>query len=240
MRAFLMVLILTGLFGGCAHHPPAAPSDPLMPVNRKIFAFNQVLDAWVLRPVVQAYVDVTPDPVERGMSNFLSNIKVPITIVNDLLQAKFHYTLVDTGRFLVNSTVGFFGVFDVATDLGLKARHEDFGQTLGYWGLGPGIYLVLPVLGPSSGRDLSGDVADWFVDPTNYLDDTLAELALQALYRLDLRADLLEFDDAVRTAFDPYVFVRTSYLQNLRADVYDGDPPPEEFMDEWEDPLEPL
>ncbi|MDN5862683.1 MAG: VacJ family lipoprotein [Salinisphaera sp.] len=226
----LLSLLALLAASGCAHSPPAAPSDPFEPVNRRIFVFNQTLDRWVARPVAQAYVDVTPDPVERGISNFLDNLKYPITIANDLFQAKFHHALVGTGRFLINSTIGFVGIFDVASNLGLPARDEDFGQTLGYWGLGRGPYLVLPVLGPSSGRDAVGDVVDWFLDPTNQISDTAAQYALQALYLVDLRASFLGFDRALRMAFDPYLFVRTAYLQNRRGKVYDGNPPRADYL----------
>lgn len=230
----LALVVLTA--AGCAHSPPADPLDPLEPINRKVFAFNQVLDRYAVRPAAEAYTDITPDPLERVIGNFLSNLKYPITIANDLFQAKFHYALVDTGRFVVNSTVGILGLFDVATDLGLQARDEDFGQTLGYWGLGRGVYLTLPLLGPSSARDLTGDVVDWFLDPTNQIEDTATQYAVRALYLLNLRASFLGFDRAVRNAFDPYVFLRTVYLQGRLASVYDGNPPRPDYLSPADSP----
>lgn len=210
---------------GCAHSPPYEPLDPLEPVNRAMYSFNDTLDYYVVEPAARGYTTVTPDLVEQGIGNFLANLKYPIVIANSLFQAKFVQFASDLGRFVVNSTVGILGLFDVASGWGLEEHNEDFGQTLGYWGLGQGIYLMLPVLGPSTGRDLTGDVVDWFLDPTNYIEDTATQYALQVLYLLDLRASLLGFEDVVRNAFDPYVFVRTAYLADRLAKVYDGNPP---------------
>lgn len=219
--------LLAVLAAGCAHSPPDDPSDPLEPVNRHIWQFNDTADRYVLQPVTEVYVNVTPDPVEQGIDNFLSNLVYPVTIANDLFQLKLHYGAADTTRFLVNSTVGVLGIFDVATGLGLPERDEDFGQTLGHWGLGQGVYLMLPFFGPSTGRDLVGQGVDYFLDPTIAVDDTVTEYTLRALYLLNLRASLLGFDQTVRNAFDPYAFVRTAYLERRRAKVHDGNPPRE-------------
>lgn len=220
-------LLLAALMcAGCAHSPPYNPNDPLESVNRQIWQFNMLADQYVIRPAAQAYTNITPDPVETGVSNFFSNLLYPATIVNNLLQLDMRAFASDLTRFLVNSTVGVLGVFDVAENLGLEEHDEDFGQTLGYWGLGRGIYLMLPLLGPSTGRALVGEGVDHFLDPTSYLDDAATKWSLRALYLLNLRASLLGFDQAVQNAFDPYSFVRTVYLQHRRSLVYDGSPPP--------------
>lgn len=213
------------LAGGCAHYPAAKPADPLEPVNRVVFQFNQTADEYVLQPVTEAYVTVTPDLIERGIDNFLSNWTYPITIVNNLLQLKLHHAAQDTARFVINSTIGILGLFDVAEDLGLPERDEDFGQTLGYWGFGKGIYLVVPLLGPSTARDLVGDVADHFTNPITYVDDTIVKYTLRALSVINMRAKLLGFDQLIDNAFDPYIFVRTAYLSRLTDKVHDDAPP---------------
>lgn len=223
------VSVAVVLGAGCAHSPPGDPQDPLEPVNRQIYRFNDTLDRYAARPVAKAYRDYTPSPVRRGVGNFFSNVRYPITIVNSYLQGKFHDGTSDLARFVVNTTVGFVGLVDVATPLGLEEHDEDFGQTLGVWGLGQGVYLMLPVLGPSTGRDLAGDGVDQFTNPLNLVDDTATRFALQAAYLIDLRAGFLGFDRSVRNAFDPYIFVRTAYLENRLGEVHDGDPPRETF-----------
>lgn len=230
-----LALLAALTIAGCAHSPPSDPRDPLEPVNRGIYEFNDTVDRYAIRPAAQAYVDITPNPVERGIGNFLGNLVYPVTIANDFLQLKLHHGAADTARFVINSTVGILGIFDVADGLGLPERDEDFGQTLGYWGLGQGVYLMLPFLGPSTGRDIVGDGVDYFLDPTSYIDDTATEYTLRALYLLNLRASLLGFDRTVRNAFDPYVFVRTAYLENRRAEVHDGNPPRERMDPDAED-----
>lgn len=221
--------LLTAALVGCAHSPPDDPQDPLQPVNRGIYQFNDTADRYVLRPVAKTYVDVTPDPIEHGIGNFVDNLKYPITIINDYLQFKFHDGSADLARFIINTGFGFLGFVDVASGLGLAHHDEDFGQTLGYWGLGQGVYLMLPILGPSTGRDVSGRVTDGFIDPMNNIGDTATLLSLQALYLLDLRASFLGFDRTVRNAFDPYLFIRGAYLQRRQSAVYDGNPPHEEL-----------
>lgn len=218
----LCLMILTG----CAHSPPTTPHDPIEPVNRAMFSFNQTLDHYVLRPVATGYHAVTPDPVESGVGNFFDNVLAPITIVNSLLQLKFASFNIALGRFLINSTVGIGGLFDVASALDIKDPDEDLGQTLGYWGLGRGAYLVLPFFGPSSGRDFVGDVGDTFLNPINYIDSLAARLSLKLLYIVDTRVEFLAFDQVLKQQFDPYIFVRNYYLKSRHAavqDVADGD-----------------
>lgn len=220
-----MALLVAVLCAGCAHSPPYNPNDPLEQVNRKVWQFNLTADKYVLKPVAQTYENVTPDPVEQGVDNFFSNLSYPVTIVNDVFQLKFRHTASDLTRFLVNSTVGVLGIFDVAANLGLPERDEDFGQTLGYWGVGQGVYLMLPLLGPSTTRDAVGQGANFVLDPTWYINDPAVLWSMRTLELLNLRASLLGLMDRVRGAFDPYAFIRTIYLQRRRNKVYDGNPP---------------
>ena len=236
------ITLLCGLaLSGCAHLPPDDPSDPLEKINRPIYKFNRVADTYVLRPVAKTYVQWTPSPIRTGVSNFLGNLFYPTTIVNDLLQAKFVQTGKDTGRFVLNTTIGIVGLFDVATPLGLPRNDEDLGQTLGYWGVGEGWYLMLPLLGPSTNRDLIGDLGDSFTGPTPVADladaytvtdyhvkDTV-DYTLTAVGAIDKRASLLDVDKYIDQQLDPYVALRTTYLQTRLNKVYDGNPPKEKF-----------
>lgn len=229
------------LLGGCAHRPPDEPLDPLEPVNRGVFRFNRVADRYVLRPVAQGYRDYTPGEFRIGVSNFLDNLFYPTTIVNDLLQGKFAQGGRDTARFVLNTTVGIVGIMDVATPLGLPRNDEDLGQTLGKWGAGEGIYLMLPLLGPSNARDLVGRVGDSFSGPTpvanladaytvtDYQVRDAVDYGLVALGAIDTRAGLLDADKFLDQQLDPYLFVRTAYLQARQNKVFDGNPPKPKF-----------
>lgn len=228
--------IYLGLFAaltlaGCAHTPPSDPQDPFETVNRGVYQFNDALDRYALRPVAKGYNTVTPVTAQKGVTNFFNNVSYPTTFINSYLQAKFHNGTSDVARFIVNSTLGIGGLFDVATGLGLERHKEDFGQTLGYWGVGQGVYLMLPLLGPSTGRDIIGQVADRFTDPLTYVDNLAVNFSLQALNLVNLRAGLVGFDQSVRNAFDPYLFVRGAYLESRLNSVYDGNPP-DKFRDE--------
>jgi len=226
IRCIALSLTLAAL-AGCAHTPASNPQDPLEPINRKIYSFNDTLDTYTAKPAAKAYRRIAPDTVERSVSRFFENLKYPITAGNQFLQAKLDEGLRDTARLLINTTLGLGGFLDPAAHLGLAADDEDFGQTLGYWGLGQGVYLVLPILGPSTGRDLIGDFADEGLDPTNYIGDTAVRAGLRAGEFLELRASLLPFESTLENAFDEYLFVRTTYLEDRRAKVHDGDPPRE-------------
>lgn len=215
---------------GCAHAPADRPSDPLEPVNRVTFQFNRTVDRYVIRPVAEGYVRITPNFVNTGVTNFFDNLFYPITIVNGFLQGKVQQGVSDTGRFLVNTTLGVAGVFDVASRFGLGQHDEDFGQTLGYWGVPTGWYLVLPFLGPSSGRDFAGSVADTPLSPLYYVDDDAVAWSLRGLFIIDTRARLLSTDRLIANALDPYLFVRDAYFQRREYLVYDGNPPQEQYL----------
>ena len=200
----------------------ASDDDPLEPMNRAIFEFNEIVDDNVLKPIAKGYKYVTPDPVEVGISNFFSNLGEIGTITNDLLQLKFAQAGRDTMRFFLNSTLGIFGIFDVATPLGLSKNKEDFGQTLGFWGVPDGPYLVLPFLGPSSFRDGPSMIVDFELSPVEQLHHEERQV-LQTLDIVDTRARLLRATKILDTAAkDKYIFIRESYLQKRESQVNDG------------------
>jgi len=234
-HALLSMLFL--LLSSCATIDPeyADPRDPLESFNRSMFTFNDKLDVYVAKPLARGYKKITPAPIDRGISNFFSNLDEVGIIINNSLQLKFRDAASDLGRLAVNSTIGLLGFMDVATDMGLQKHYEDFGQTLGSWGMQPGPYLVLPVIGPSSGRDALGFTADWFTNPLYYVvEDVGVSWGLYLIRFVDRRADLLKTTDLLETAaLDPYAFMRESYLQRRQHQVYDGNPPLEDsFIEE--------
>jgi phospholipid-binding lipoprotein MlaA len=223
-----LYLLLAALLGGCAHTPTDDPADPLEPLNRAIYGFNEKADQYLLRPVAVGYTRAVPSEFQRGLHNFFNNLTYPTVIVNDLLQGKFAQAGRDTGRFLFNTTVGLGGFLDPATRIGLTRNEEDLGQTLGYWGVGQGWYLMLPFLGPSTNRDLVGRVGDSFSDPTFYADSEIS-IPVGVAGAVDTRAQFLGADRLLAQQYDRYIFIRSLYLQSRQNDVYDGNPPKEEF-----------
>jgi len=234
----LLLMSLLALLGACAQLPgPPDERDPFESYNRSMYAFNDALDRTLLRPVATAYSDYTPAPVKTGLGNFFSNLDDVRVLLNDILQFKFARAASDFSRLVWNSTVGLFGLLDVATSLELPKHNEDFGQTLAVWGIGDGPYLVLPFFGPSTVRDTVGLAGDLSADPLWHVtsDDTTYWGAV-ALRTLDQRANLLSASRVLdQAAIDPYVFVRDAYLQRRRNLIYDGKPPPDESM-----PLNPM
>ena len=231
----LVVLASALLLAGCAQNPPSGEVyDPIEPVNRKVFWFNQQLDTYVLKPAADAYVFVTPEFARRGVTNFFTNSLYPSTILNNFLQGKVGPGLTDVMRFVVNTTLGMGGLFDPATAMGLPRHDEDFGQTLAVWGLGPGAYLELPVLGPSNTRDVFRLPVDWFMNVyPGLVSNTAATAGLTALGVVNTRANL---DNALEirreAALDPYVFTRSAYDQRRTNMIYDGSPPEQDLFDE--------
>lgn len=227
------VIILLALSGCATLDGPTEPHDPWERFNRGMYNFNDKIDRAILKPVAKGYRAVTPDAVEKGISNFFSNLGEIKVLANDILQLKLITALSDTGRFLVNSTIGIGGLFDVAKHMKLEKHNEDFGQTLGRWGVPDGPYLVLPFFGPSSVRDSIGIRADFELNPINEVDDYDTRTALYALDIVQTRAWLLEAGEIVdEAAFDPYIFMREAYLQRRRNLVFDGKPPAETGEDE--------
>ncbi|MDG2018906.1 MAG: VacJ family lipoprotein [Porticoccaceae bacterium] len=195
--------------------------DPYQNVNQKIFSFNKLLDDHLARPVAKFYVAVTPDFVESGIANVFDNLKEVANVFNDVLQGKFSQALNDTGRFGINSTLGMAGLMDVASLLSLKKSDgEDFGQTLGYWGVPEGPYLMLPFFGPSTLRDAPSKFVDQVTDPLDYLDDSTDRAASSALSLVNARASLLDYDNLL--SGDSYTLVRDVYLQRRAYQVTDG------------------
>lgn len=220
----LFPLFVAGtLLGGCASGPDAHPDDPLEPFNREVYRVNDVLDKAVMQPVAKAYKAVTPDPVDKGVTNFFRNIGDLSVMINNALQFKLVAATSDLGRIMVNTTFGVLGVFDVASMWGLEKHDEDFGQTLGYWGMSTGPYLVLPFFGPSDVRDGVGRVGDWFVSPVSQVEPQRDRWSLVGLRTVDARADLLVATDTLaEIADDPYQTVRDAYLQRRAYQVSDG------------------
>jgi phospholipid-binding lipoprotein MlaA len=207
----------------------AQVSDPLEGVNRAIFQFNDAVDRAVVRPVAEGYVKIVPSLVRRGVTNVFGNISDAFSAVNNLLQGKREPLGNDLGRVLVNSTFGLGGIFDIAAEAGVEKYGEDFGQTLGYWGLGPGPYLVLPIFGPSDVRDAVGLGIQGYFDPVRFVEPESAMWGLTALRAIDTRAGLLGAEDLVSgAALDKYTFLRSAYLQRRKNQVYDGKPPKDE------------
>ncbi|MDH3288442.1 MAG: MlaA family lipoprotein [Betaproteobacteria bacterium] len=235
MMTVLLALVL--FTSGCASN--GDPRDPLEPLNRAIYHFNDGVDHLLVMPAAELYQGrLIPEFVRTGLRNFFSNINDVIVFLNDLLQGKFQDAESDLGRIVINSTAGILGFIDVATDAGLVKHQEDFGQTLGVWGLGDGPYLVLPLIGPSSVRDTVGFVGDAYMWPLAYVSPTRTRNQIALLRYIGLRADLLAASRVLEAAaLDPYQFLRDAYFQRRLNLLYDGKPPRED--DDPEPPSKP-
>lgn len=239
----LIVLLL--LIGGCASTPDgySDPRDPLEAYNRKVHGFNQAIDKAILKPLAKGYKVVTPEPLDHGITNFFNNLADISSAVNNLLQFKLSRAGSDVGRLAMNTTIGIFGLFDVATNMGFPSYKEDFGQTFGYWGDDSSPYLVLPFLGPSTVRDALGLGGEILVNPLVYLDNDYVYAGATVLDFVDTRADLLGAGEILEeAALDPYLFIRDAYLQRRRHKIFDGHPPPdpeeEEFLTDEADEVD--
>jgi phospholipid-binding lipoprotein MlaA len=234
MRLASAACLLLGL-SACASKPATySEKDPLEPVNRAVYSFNSFVDKVMLRPLALGYSEITPAPVQTGVSNVFANLLEPANSINNLLQAKPSMAANSAGRFVINSTLGIAGIFDIAgnanfvTDpatTGFRRQEEDFDQTLASWGVPAGPYLVLPFLGPSTPRDAISLWADAQVNPMFYTDNRSVGDKLIALRILELRTRLLPLDDTLNRSQDPYVLMRTAYRQNREFLIWDGNPP---------------
>jgi phospholipid-binding lipoprotein MlaA len=208
-----------------AHNP-----DPWQGFNRAVFRFNDTLDRYALKPVAKGYKAVAPRPVRTGLTNFFNNLRAPIVVLNDLLQGKVRHAGSDTVRFIVNTTAGIAGFVDVGSRVGLARHDEDFGQTLGVWGVPSGPYLVLPLLGPSSARDGLGRGVDTYAHPRTHNLDTDINLAITVVDGVNTRASLLDAEEIIQG--DRYLFIRDLYLQHREFAINDGRVEEDPFLDD--------
>ena len=240
LRWIRMGLLVT-MASGCASVPGAAPpsqQDPWENFNRKVFSFNEAVDEAVLKPVATAYVNVVPELVRKGVSNVLGNIGDVWSAANHLLQGKVHHGLDMGMRVLTNTFFGLGGLLDPASEMGLVRRSEDFGQTLGRWGVGTGPYLMLPLLGPSTVRDGSALLIDRQAAPSALGHTDAATYGIAALELVNVRASLLGATQLLNdVALDKYTFLRQAYLARRLDVVHDGAPPMEKFDDGFADPM---
>ncbi len=228
----LALALVVGL-GACATRPPASDpealaeywekNDPLEPFNRGVFFINQALDTMFFRPAADLYRYLIPWPIRQVVRNGLANLSEPVTLMNDVLQGNMGHAGDTTSRFLLNSTVGLAGAFDVATDFGHPRQRQGFEDTLAIWGMDSGPYLMLPILGPSNFRDTIGYAADWFADPWSYIitGETRHFIATRTVLGfLDLRENLIETIEQInRTSLDPYATIRAAYRQRRQAEI---------------------
>jgi len=230
LRRFVLLTALMAA-AGCAHLPAGHISDPRDPwerYNRTVFEFNDSLDRAVIKPVAEAYRDYVPELAQRSLRNVFSNLRDVIITAHQLLQGKPQAAMTAGSRVLINSTIGALGLGDPASEMGLIKTNEDFGQTFGRWGIGPGPYFVLPLLGPSTVRDTIGTVADFNFDPIgSVFEQGAGRNIVYGLIAIDRRKDLLDAQDTIEAlSFDRYSGVRDAWLARRRSLVYDGEPPP--------------
>jgi phospholipid-binding lipoprotein MlaA len=232
----LMLCLIIGL-GGCtasqreqiqsvktnqAQQDRQTVADPFEPVNRVVWDFNRdILDRFLVKPLTQGYIAVTPQPIRTGLLNAAENIQEPAYAINNLLQGKPADSFASVSRFLINSTVGIVGIFDVATPMGIERQEEDFNQVLGSLSIGTGPYLMLPALGPSDVRKFTGDIVDRYYWPETVLEDPYT-IGAAVIRLLETRARLLDQEANLERALDPYLFVRDAYFQRTAFELSDG------------------
>jgi phospholipid-binding lipoprotein MlaA len=218
--------LAASLVAGCAASPSRV--DPLEPMNRAFYEVHDAVDTAVMRPAIQFYIDVVPQPIRQSVSNFFNNIDDLISAMNDLLQGDFDRFGNDMGRVTLNTGFGIAGLFDLASMVGIERGNQDFGLTFGKWGFDQGPYLFVPLFGPTTVRDGAGWIARLYVGPVGYITDIPLRNTLYGIGAVDLRAQYTEASKLVDTAaLDRYLFIRNAYLQRRRYMVYDGKPPPE-------------
>lgn len=224
LRRLPVLILLASVLAGCA--TAHDPKDPWESVNRVTFEVNDTLDKTIIKPIAIGYKAVAPDPVRTWVRNFFSNLNDVVVLANDLLQGKWAQARDDFARVFINSSFGLLGINDIATPAGLEKHDEDLGQTLAVWGLGPGPYFVIPLLGPSTVRDTVGTVGDHFITPTTYIDDVSTRNELIVLRTISGRADLLDVEKVIdEAAIDRYNFIREAYFQRRLNQIHDGNPP---------------
>jgi phospholipid-binding lipoprotein MlaA len=223
MKRYIFILLLP-LLSACAS--TTRQVDPFESFNRKVYTFNDTIDRAAVKPIAQAYVKAVPNPIRAGVSNILSNLNDISVALNNILQGKLKNAFSDLGRFTINTTVGLFGIFDVASTTGLDKNDEDFGQTLGYWGIGDGPYIVLPFFGPSNLRDSVSRFVDIKTSATNLMLEPKDRNILFSFNIIHRRSQLLNASNILSiAAIDEYEFVRDAYFQKRLNQIYDGNPP---------------
>jgi phospholipid-binding lipoprotein MlaA len=232
----LLTLAVFALISGCASNRASNPADPLESFNRSVYQFNDAVDKAITKPVAQGYDAVMPKIGKTAVSNFFSNLDDIIVTANDFLQFKIAQGILDATRFAVNTTVGIYGLIDIGSHVGLEKHNEDFGQTLGKWGIGSGPYVVLPILGPSTLRDSVGLYADSRPSKLRRVEHIPTRNQLYASKAISYRAQMLDQEKILdEAALDRYEFIRDAYLLRRQSLVYDGHPPRERYDDEGND-----
>lgn len=216
-------LVGIALLGGCA--TAKDPRDPFEPVNRAIYGINEGLDKAVLEPTAKLYRFAVPAFVRASVGNVFSNVGEIRNIFNNTLQGNFRTAYSDFGRLAINSTLGVLGLFDVASEAGIEKHQEDFGQTMGKWGIADGPFIMLPLFGPSNVRDTAGWAVDAYTDPFTYVDPSRAQNQIRGARIVQGRSELFDAKKVLDTMLDPYQSVRDGYLQRRRSLIYDGKPP---------------
>ena len=229
MKSAFLMLAAAMTLSGCASFRAAAPGDPIEPINRGIYSFNNTFDHYLFKPIAKGYDAVVPGPIKTGVTNVFQNVSDVQSLVSDALQLKGAKFGDDLGRVMLNTTFGIGGLFDLATPMGIERGNEDIGQTLGYWGIGSGPYLVIPFLGPSSLRDAVGRFGDSKINPVSYVSSVPVRNSLTGLSVVDARVGLFPAEDLLnQAALDKYTFLRSAYLQRRQSLVLDGKRPKEE------------
>jgi len=232
-RPTAICILLAAIFlNGCATQPATMTDperDPWEKYNRKIHAFNMSMDKAIFRPVAKGYDVIMPDAPQRGVRNFFRNLAYPVTFLNLILQGKVDDSLTATGRFLMNSTIGLLGFFDVASKAGIPNFNEDMGQTLAVWGWMESRFLVMPIFGPYTARDFLGRGFYGYFHPVSYYARVEGNYVPMIVDLVTLRASLLPLDDDLRNANDPYVLIRDAYLQRREFLIFNGDPPAPDY-----------
>ena len=227
MNRFLLILLLSfPIFG-------EEISDPFEELNRDIFIFNEKLDEKLLKPAALTYRKVTPQFARTGVTNFFNNLEEIDTTINQILQGEIKYAFNDAGRFVINSTIGLFGLIDVASKMGLERHEEDFGQTLGVWGFDSGPYIMIPFLGPSNPRDLLSRPISSFLSGTFAMEDNDVKITLVGIDALETRERLLDAETLI--IGDKYIFVKDAYIQSREYEINNGSTEDDEFLDDMED-----
>lgn len=227
MHRFLLILLLSfPIFG-------EEINDPFEDLNRDIFIFNEKLDEKLLKPAALAYRKVTPQFARTGVTNFFNNLEEIDTTINQVLQGEIKYAFNDAGRFVINSTIGLFGLIDVASKMGLEKHEEDFGQTLGVWGFDSGPYIMIPFLGPSNPRDLLSRPISSFLSGTFAMEDNDVKITLVGIDALETRERLLDAETLI--IGDKYIFVKDAYIQSREYEINNGSTEDDEFLDDMDD-----